>query len=97
MTQERNKDVSPTLLAADAIGRKILLIRNEKVLLDSDLAALYRVETKALTRTVKRNIDRFPEDSMFQLTEQEVNNLRSHFGASSSWGGRRTVPYVFTE
>lgn len=75
---------------------KILLIRGEKVMIDSDLAELYGVETKRLNEQVKRNIDRFPEDFMFQLTQDEFENLKSHF-ATSTWGGRRTLPYAFTE
>ncbi len=65
-------------------------------MLDSDLAELYGVETKRLNEQVKRNIDRFPEDFMFQLTESEFKNLKSQ-NATSSWGGRRTLPYAFTE
>lgn len=80
-----------------AIEKRILLIRGEKVLLDSDLADLYGVETKALTRAVLRNIERFPDDFTFQLTNQEVTILKRHFGTSSQWGGRRSHPYVFTE
>ncbi|WP_166921590.1 ORF6N domain-containing protein [Flavobacterium poyangense] len=78
------------------IRSKILLIRNQKVMLDSDLALLYGVETKQLKRQVRRNIDRFPEDFMFELTEIENEILRSHFG-TSSWGGNRYVPLAFTE
>lgn len=83
----------------ERIERGILLIRGEKVLLDKDLAELYGVATKRLTEAVKRNIDRFPEDFMFQLTSDEFTNLRSQFAASSSrgWGGRRYPPYAFTE
>jgi hypothetical protein len=80
----------------EAILNKILLIRGEKVMLDSDLALLYGVETRRLNEQVKRNGDRFPEDFMFQLTEEEFQNLMSQF-ATSSWGGRRKLPYVFTE
>ncbi|MBI5527565.1 MAG: ORF6N domain-containing protein [Deltaproteobacteria bacterium] len=64
---------------------------------DADLAAMYGVETKALVRAVKRNIERFPADFMFQLSADELGNLRSHFGTSSSWGGRRYRPFAFTE
>ena len=67
------------IAAARNIEKQILLIRGEKVMLDSDLAALYAVETKVLIQAVKRNISRFPWDFMFQLTNQEVNSLRSHF------------------
>jgi phage regulator Rha-like protein len=66
-------------------------------MLDADLAALYGVETKALVRAVKRNVERFPEDFMFQLTKSEFDNLRYQSGTSRSWGGRRTAPYAFTE
>jgi hypothetical protein len=65
-------------------------------MLDSDLAELYGVATKVLIQAVKRNIDRFPDDFMFQLTKQELGNLRSQF-VTSSWGGRRYPPYAFTE
>lgn len=78
------------------IQSKIYEIRNEKVMLDFDLAALYEVDTKVLNQSVKRNLDRFPVDFMFQLTEEEFNNLRSQF-VTSSWGGKRYLPYAFTE
>lgn len=78
------------------IESKILLIRDRRVMLDKDLALLYSVETKALNRAVKRNIERFPDDFMFQLTRVEFENLRFHFGASS-WGGQRYMPFAFTE
>ena len=85
------------LLPAERIEQRILLIRGEKVLLDSDLAKLYDVETKTINKAVRRNPERFPQDFVFQLTFQEVNNLRFHFGTSSFHGGRRYLPYVFTE
>lgn len=75
----------------------IFLIRNQKVMLDSDLAQLYEVETKNLVRAVNRNRSRFPEDFMFQLTKDEWENLRCQFGTSSEHGGRRFLPYAFTE
>lgn len=75
---------------------KIYVIRNIKVMLDRDLAELYRVETRRLNEQVKRNIERFPEDFMFKLTESEFKNLKSQI-ATSSWGGLRKLPYVFTE
>lgn len=87
----------PDLVLADRIASAILLLRGEKVMLDADLAALYGVETKALVRAVKRNVERFPEDFMFQLTKSEFDNLRYQSGTSRSWGGRRTAPYAFTE
>ena len=78
------------------IEKKIFLIRGISVMLDRDLAELYGVPTKRLIEQVKRNIKRFPGDFMFQLTKDEFKILRSHF-ATSSWGGRRYLPYVFTE
>ena len=80
----------------EVIERRIYSIRGHKVLLDIDLAELYRVETKVFIQAVKRNIDRFPDDFMFQLTKEEFDNLRSQF-VTSSWGGRRYLPYAFTE
>jgi phage regulator Rha-like protein len=86
------------LVPVERIERLIYLIRGQKVMLDSDLAELYGVETKVLNRAVGRNVDRFPADFVFQLTLQEVANLRCQFGTSSSgYGGRRYHPYVFTE
>ena len=80
----------------EVIEKKILLINGQKVMLDSDLAVLYGVETKALVRAVKRNSERFPDDFMVQLTKEEFDNLKCHFG-TSRWGGRRSLPYAFTE
>ena len=85
------------LIPVEIIEKKILLIRGEKVMLDADIAELYGVETKMLVRAVKRNIDRFPSDFMIQLNRKEFENLRFQFGASSRWGGRRYLPYAFTE
>ena len=85
------------LTGSEQIEEKILSIRNQRVLLDADLARLYGVETKQLIKAVKRNISRFPDDFMFQLKYQEVVNLKFHFGTSSRWGGRRYLPYAFTE
>jgi len=83
---------------SDAIERSIYAIRGERVMLDADLAALYGVETKALNRAVMRNQDRFPLDFAFQLTVEEASNLRYQSGTSSlSHGGRRYLPYAFTE
>jgi len=95
MNDKMPKDKS--LIPLERIERSILLIRGHKVMLDADLAALYDVETKQLVRAVKRNIFRFPDDFMFQLSEDEFENLRFHFGTSSQWGGRRYPPYAFTE
>ena len=85
------------LIPVEIIEKKIILIRSEKMMLDADLAALYGVETKLLVRAVKRNIDRFPADFMIQLDKEEYENLRFQFGTSSRWGGRRYLPYAFTE
>ena len=84
-------------MPAERVEGCILLLRGEKVLLDADLATLYGVETKALTRAVRRNLDRFPSDFMFQLSRREFLDLRRQLGTSRSWGGRRYRPYVFTE
>ena len=89
-------NIAEPIVQAQNIKKRILLIHGEKVILDADLAALYEVETKVLIQAVKRNLDRFPEDFMFQLTKQEFENLRSQF-VTSSWGGRRYPPYAFTE
>jgi hypothetical protein len=80
----------------EIIANKIFLVRDKKVMLDSDLADLYQVETKRLNEQVKRNVARFPEDFMFQLTKEEWTDLKSQ-NATSSWGGRRSEPYMFTE
>jgi hypothetical protein len=79
------------------IERSIRLIRGDKVILDEDLAELYGVEVKRLNEQVRRNIDRFPADFMFQLTNQEFKDLKSQFATSSQWGGRRIPPYAFSE
>src|SRR3954469_2697466 len=78
------------------IAGKIYLVRNQKVMLDKDLAELYGVETKVLKQAVKRNLDRFPEDFMFEMNIKESENLRSQF-VTSSWGGTRYQPFCFTE
>ena len=83
----------------EIITNKIFLIRDQKVMVDRDLAELYGVETKYLKRQVKRNTDRFPEDFMFELTKEEFANWRSQFVTSNSSNkmGLRYAPYVFTE
>jgi len=83
-------------VSVDVVAAKIILMRGKRVMLDKDLAKLYEVDTGQLTRQVRRNIDRFPEDFMFQLTKEEVKNLMCQNG-TSSWGGSRKLPYVFTE
>ena len=79
-----------------SLSRKIEGVRGHKVMLDFDLARLYAVETKILNKAVKRNIARFPDDFMFELSEEEFASLRFQFG-TSRWGGRRYRPYAFTE
>ncbi|HSZ32962.1 MAG TPA: ORF6N domain-containing protein [Puia sp.] len=79
------------LIAEQKILNRIYAIRSEKVMLDQDLAEMYGVETKHLKRQVKRNIDRFPKDFMFELTKMDYENLRSQIG-TSSWGGTRYTP-----
>lgn len=85
-----------TLIIEEIIQNKIYLIRGQKVMIDSDLANLYQVETRILNQAVKRNIDRFPEDFMFKLNDIEQANLRSQF-VISSYGGRRYDVFAFTE
>ncbi|PIU22525.1 MAG: DNA-binding protein [Candidatus Diapherotrites archaeon CG08_land_8_20_14_0_20_30_16] len=84
------------LLSTDKIKNRIYTLRNLQVMLDSDLAILYNVLTKNLNKAVKRNIDRFPEQFMFQLNNQEFEDLKFQFG-TSSWGGTRKLPFAFTE
>jgi len=93
----KDKMTTPdSLIPHERIERSILLIRGLKVILDKDLAEMYNVETFNLNKAVKRNIARFPSDFMFQLTREEFNNLKFHFGISR-WGGTRKLPYAFTE
>ena len=73
----------------------VYTIRNQRVMLDHDLADLFGVETRVVNQQVKRNNNKFPADFMFRLTKEEYDNLKSQF-VSSSWGGRRTLPYAFT-
>ena len=88
--------MSNEIVKIDTIASKIFIIRNVQVILDSDLAQMYNVSTGRLNEQVKRNIERFPDDFMFQLTDNEWQNLMSQ-NATSNWGGRRKLPYVFTE
>jgi hypothetical protein len=82
----------------EVIERRIYLLRSQKVMLDADLAALYQVPTKAFNQAVRRNLERFPDDFMFQLTSEEARLLRSHFVTSRvGHGGSRYLPFVFTE
>ena len=86
------KELVPIIQAENLIFE----MRGQKVILDSDLARLYEVETKKLNQAIKRNLERFPDDFMFQLTNKELTILKSQI-VTSRWGGRRTLPYVFTE
>ena len=88
----------PTAPAVESISLSIAALRGQRVILDSDLAALYGVETKRFNEQVKRNTARFPADFMFQLTAEEFDSLRSQFATSNAGrGGRRYFPYAFTE
>ena len=85
-----------SIMELQVIQNKIYEIRGERVMLDRDLAELYEVQTRVLNQAVKRNIKRFPADFMFQLNNEEFENLRSQI-VTSRWGGTRTMPYAFTE
>ncbi len=90
-------DQDESAVSIESISETILLLRGKKVMLSTHLASLYDVEPKVLVQGVKRNLERFPSDFMFQLTNQEFNNLKSQF-VTSSWGGaRRAPPYAFTQ
>ncbi|MGK6351600.1 ORF6N domain-containing protein [Parapedobacter sp. DT-150] len=98
MGKTQNETIKKTVIPDEIVISKIYLIRDQKVMLDSDLAELYGVKTFRLNEQVKRNINRFPEDFMFQLTEDEWESLTSQIAISKKGrGGRRTLPYVFTE
>jgi len=89
---------APVAIDVNVIANRILIVRGHRVMLDADLAELYDVQTKVLLQAVKRNIERFPDDFMFQLDADEFTTLRSHFVTSNgARGGRRYAPYVFTE
>jgi len=92
---KRNNPGTPTV-PVEKVTQTIHSIRGDRVMLDADLAELYGVETKVLLQAVKRNLERFPTDFMFQLTKQEFNDLRSQI-VTSRWGGRRYPPYAFSE
>ena len=91
-----SKKTSQLTVPDEIISSRIYLIRCKKVIIDQDLAKLYQVDTKVLKQAVRRNIERFPEDFMFELSNQEFTILRSQI-ATSSWGGTRYAPMVFTE
>ena len=84
------------ILSENIVASKIFVIRDQRVMLDRDLAELYEVETRVLNQAVTRNLERFPDIFMFQLTQQEFDILKSQI-VTSSWGGTRKLPYVFTE
>ena len=84
------------LLPLETITQRIVMLRGQKVLLDADLASLYGVDTRRLNEQVRRNLERFPKDFLFEVTSEEFASLKSHF-ATSSWGGRRKQPLAFTE
>tara|TARA_B110000091_G_C13583572_1_gene377559 strand:- start:3 stop:533 length:531 start_codon:yes stop_codon:yes gene_type:complete len=91
------KEEESLLIPDEIITNKIYLIRNQKVMLDRDLAELYEVETKQLKRQVRRNIERFPDDFMFEITKQEYESLRSQFGTLKRGEHSKYLPLVFTE
>ena len=99
MGEKKITNLETAIITLEQVERKIYSIRGYKVLLDSELAALYGVETRILNQAVRRNLDRFPEDFMIQLTRDEFDNLISQIVTSSSanYGGRRKLPFVFTE
>lgn len=87
---------SKLILSEENISNTIYYIRNQKVMLDRDLALLYGIETRVLKQAVRRNMSRFPEDFMFELSKEEFQNLTSQI-VTSSWGGNRKPPFAFTE
>jgi len=94
---ENQTSVMKSVVAAERIENRILLLRGCKVILDNDLADLYEVEVKQLKRQVRRNIDRFPADFMFELSPQEYESLRRHFGTLKRGEHSKYLPYAFTE
>ena len=96
--QKGDAEIQKVEISVSRIEQKIYLIRGQRVMLDADLAELYGVKTKILNKAVKRNLDRFPEDFMFQLNNQELERLRFQIGTSrTGHGGARYLPYAFTE
>ena len=96
MSKTQTEKTNDIRIKDEVVMNRIYYIRDQKVMLDSDLAELYGVETKRLNEQVRRNAARFPEDFMFQLTEEEFGILKSQI-ATSSWGGRRKLPSAFSE
>jgi len=97
ITTENSNALDPAAVINADIRSLVYVIRGQQVILDSDLAALYQVETKNFNKAVGRNIERFPEDFRFQLTKEEFDDLRFQIGTSNNRGGRRYLPYAFTE
>ena len=95
--QEQTTDIIPVIAETKDIKSLIYVVRGQQVMMDSDLAMLYQVETKAFNQAVSRNIERFPENFRFQLTKEEFDALRSQIATSNGRGGRRYRPYMFTE
>ena len=95
--QEKSTDIVPVVAETKNIKSLIYVVRGQQVMLDSDLAMLYQVETKVFNQAVSRNIERFPENFRFQLTKEEFDSLRSQIATSNGRGGRRYRPYMFTE
>ena len=94
---EQTTDIIPVVAEAKDIKNLIYVVRGQQVMLDSNLAMLYQVETKVFNQAVSRNVERFPKNFRFQLTKKEVNALRSQIATSNGRGGRRYRPYMFTE
>ena len=97
MSTPQKKQIKQKIDVVPDLQNRILTIRGERVILDSDLAEIYGIETKRLNEQVRRNAERFPSDFAFVLTPQEAGNLKSQIATSSSHGGRRKIPRVFTE
>jgi phage regulator Rha-like protein len=97
MSTPQRKQIKQKIDVVPDLQNRILTIRGERVILDSDLAEIYGIETKRLNEQVRRNAERFPSDFAFVLTPQEAGNLKSQIATSSSHGGRRKIPRVFTE
>lgn len=95
--KEVKEEISPVIVSDKVIKSLIYVVRGQQVMMDSDLAALYQVETKVFNQAVKRNIMRFPDSFRFQLTDEEYKDLKSQIVTSKGRGGRRYLPYVFTE
>ena len=95
--QDKSTELVPVIADTKDIKNLIYVVRGQQVMLDSDLAMLYQVETKVFNQAVSRNIERFPDNFRFQLTKEEFDSLRSQIATSNGRGGRRYRPYMFTE